>query len=137
MVKMSFTDNQVAFDYALYMIAASYLDKAVCKSKLNECRMFLQYNEQKLERQYSMEDICIKFMNGIVSVLPKELFAECVDVHLGRKLYNYRFITEICFVSELYTISFYGIYKGKKTKIRYKLIENNAGRRGTYDICYV
>lgn len=126
MVKMSFTDNQVAFDYALYMIAASYFDKAVCKSKLNESRMFLQYNEQKLERQYSMEDICIRFMNGIMPVLPKELFSQCVDVHLGRKLYNCRFITEVCFVSELYTISFYGTYKGKGTEIQYELIEKGS-----------
>ncbi len=48
MVKMNFTNSQTSFEYALYMIAASYFNKSVCLSEITEKNMLLQYKEQKL-----------------------------------------------------------------------------------------
>ena len=80
MVKMSFTNNQTAFEYALYMIAGSYFDKATCKSKLIERNMLLQYKEQKIDKQYQMEDMCIRFMNKLAHNLPRNYFKQNMEV---------------------------------------------------------
>ena len=47
MVKMNFTENQTAFEYAMYMMFGSYFDKAVHKNKILEKKMRVQYMEQK------------------------------------------------------------------------------------------
>ncbi len=36
MVKMNFTNSQTSFEYALYMIAASYFNKSDCLSEITE-----------------------------------------------------------------------------------------------------
>lgn len=115
MVKMSFTSNQVAFDYALYMIAASYFDKAICKSKLTEGNMLLQYKEQKLDKQYQMEDVCIRYMDRLMKELPREIFSQDVEVHLRRKAVGEP--TQILFVGDRYSVKFSGTYKGTKSEI--------------------
>ncbi|SDB03126.1 hypothetical protein [Eubacterium oxidoreducens] len=49
MEKMNFTNKQTAFEYAFYMIAASYFNKAICRSKMTEQNMLIQYKEQKVK----------------------------------------------------------------------------------------
>lgn len=118
MVKMNFTNNQTAFEYALYMIAASYFDKTVCLSKQTERRMLLQYKEQKINKQYQMEDVCIDFMVELVSILPVGYFNRSVDVKLNRIT---PYLTEIAFLDERMAITFRALYAGKKSKIIYQL----------------
>lgn len=118
MVKMNFTNNQTAFEYALYMIAASYFDKTVCLSKQTERRMLLQYKEQKINKQYQMEDVCIDFMEELVSILPVGYFNRTVEVKLNRIT---PCLTEIAFLDEHMAITFRALYAGKKSKIIYQL----------------
>jgi len=51
MVKMNFTNNQAAFEYAMYMMLGSYFRKASCKNKLMEKKalkkIFLKMNESR------------------------------------------------------------------------------------------
>lgn len=119
MVKINFTNNQTAFEYALYMIAASYFDKAVCKSKFIERKMLVQYKEQKLSSQYRMEDICIDFMEGFVKSVSSDFFHQDMDVYLAKKSINAPF--EIVFKNNRYCISFIAKYSGNKSKIDVKL----------------
>ncbi len=119
MVKMSFTNNQTAFEYALYMIAASYFDKAVCTSVFTEKSMLLQYKEQKLDKQYQMEDICIHFMDKVEEELPKKIFKQNMKVRLGKRE---GVPTKIIFENDKYILSFTGNYAGRKSKINYRII---------------
>jgi len=120
MVKMKFTDNQKAFEYVLYMIAASYFDKAVCRTKLTERNMLLQYKEQKLDNQYKMEETCIKYMEGLVKRLPKKFFSQTMNVRLRR--HSDADLTEILFENDACSVSFYGVYEGKRSRIYYKTL---------------
>lgn len=119
MVKMNFTNNQTAFEYVLYMIAASYFDKTVCTSKLTERNMLLQYKEQKLNKQYQMEDFCINFMEDLISKLSQEFFKQNMEVHLIRRATAER--TEIVFMNDNSIIAFRAIYAGRKSQIKYKI----------------
>ncbi|MCR4955929.1 MAG: hypothetical protein K6A30_04530 [Lachnospiraceae bacterium] len=115
MMKMNFTNDQIAFEYALYMIASSYFAKTKCISKLTEKKMLLQYKEQKLERQYQMEDICIGFMEDFSKKTPSQLFHRQMEVKLNRWSGG---LTEIIFYDNRYIVAFQGLYAGKKSKIR-------------------
>ena len=117
MVKINFTNNQTAFEYALYMIAGSYFDKAICKSQLIEHNMFIQYKEQRLDKQYQMEDICIHFMNDLVRRLPEKYFKQNMDVHLVRRKPGKPM--QILFMSDEHIINVQCIYAGNKSKIDY------------------
>ena len=119
MVKMKFTDNQTAFEYVLYMIAASYFNKTVCKTKLMEQNLLLQYKEQKPDNQYKMEETCIKYMDGLAKRLPKKFFSQNMDVRLRRHTGSE--LTEIFFENRRCSVSFYGVYAGKRSKIYYKI----------------
>ena len=122
MVKMNLTNNQTAFEYALYMIAASYFDKAVCMSYFTEKSMLLQYKEQKLDKQYQMEDVCIRFMDGVAEALPEKFFKQNMQVRLNKKEGA---PTEIRFENEDYTLCCIGNYAGKKSKIEYRVLDKN------------
>lgn len=119
MVKMSFTNNQTAFEYALYMIATSYFRSAVCKNKLLEQNMLLQYKEQKLEKQYQMEEICIRYMDRLIKSLPIATEEQDVQVQLKRNKNNK---TVLIIKGINYRLVFVGEYSGKSSKIRCKYI---------------
>lgn len=119
MIKMNFTNDQTAFDYALYMIAASYFDRTSCRSRITERNMLLQYKEQRLEKQYEMEDICIRFMDELTGELPKKLFQQQMEVYFRKNAA--RNMTEVLFVNKHLVIGFYGRYVGKKTHITYQV----------------
>lgn len=79
--KMNFTNNQTAFEYAIYMMVGSYFDKAVCTSNLQEKNMYLQYKEQKRESQYLMEDICLDYLEkNLINLVPSDFWNEKVGV---------------------------------------------------------
>lgn len=118
MVKMNFTNNQTAFEYALYMIAASYFDKAICQSRMMERNMLLQYKEQKQNTQYQMEEICIDFMEGLVRKLPPEFFNRTVEVKLNKTPSG---LTEVVFLDNESIIAFRAKYAGRRTKIDIKI----------------
>ncbi len=118
MVKMNFTNNQTAFEYALYMIAASYFDRTICISRVTERKMLLQYKEQKLNKQYQMEDICIEFMDDLAKKLPADFFNRTVEVKLNRMTSR---IIEIIIGDNQSFIVFRAIYAGKKSEIQYQI----------------
>lgn len=119
MEKMNFTNNQTAFEYALYMIAASYFDKAACETKYTEKSMLLQYKEQKIDKQYQMEEICIKFMDKLEKILPENVFRQEVQVQLRKSKGK---LTEILFRGKNNILSFRGIYAGKRSQIEYQIL---------------
>ena len=125
MVKMNFTDDQTAFEYALYMMAASYFKKTTCVSQLLERKMLLQFKEQKLNTQYQMEEICIEFMDNLAKTLPAGFFRQDMEVQLNKR--NAAGLTEIIFMNEKSAITFKGKYAGKKSQIEYQI----WGKRGT------
>lgn len=126
MVKMNFTDNQTAFEYVMYMMFGSYFDKAVCKNKWQEKKMFVQYLEQKEKKQIQMEDICIRFIERkLMSQLPKELWNQQVEVKIvPTKIKGLR---EIQFQGPEYTLRVCAIYKGKgNTTIHYEVRQKES-----------
>ena len=123
MMKMNLTNNQTAFTYALYMIASSYFDKAVCRNPLQERNMLLQYKEQKLSNQYDMEDLCIAYMDELQKKLPESFFKQNMTVHFRK---NGNRITELLFVNRQCILEIYGVYKGKKSVIDCRLWVKNC-----------
>jgi len=81
MVKMNFTNNQAAFEYAMYMMLGSYFRKASCKNKLMEKKLYVQYLEQKEKKQIELEDICLRFIHKeLLSHLPETFWERDVEV---------------------------------------------------------
>jgi hypothetical protein len=125
MVKMKFTDSQTAFEYVIYMIVGSYFKKTKCSNELLERKMRLQYCEQKLENQYSMEETCISYVEKtLLPVLPADFWNNemqvrlIVDRHSGR--------TEIRFICPKYIFRVRGIYKGRKSELTQELWNREA-----------
>lgn len=121
MVKMNFTNNQTAFEYAMYMMLSSYYNKAVCNNKLLEKKMYVQFLEQKERNQVQMEDICIRFIEKeLMPQLPKEFWNQEVEVRFGSA--NEDGVRDIQFYGPDYMLRVGGIYKGKHdTKIQYEV----------------
>lgn len=118
MEKMSFTNKQTAFEYALYMIAASYFDKTVSKSKLIEKSMLVQYKEQKNDKQFDMEEFCIAYMEKISQKIPESFFRQNMEAHIVKG----NAPTEITFKGERGTAVFTVTFGGKNPKINCKII---------------
>ena len=121
MEKMTFTSDQTAFEYSLYMIISSYFAKAVCKSPLQEKKLGVQYFEQKVNNQYKLEDICIERVErDLIPHLPEEFLDEEVEVYLVG--IPEKGITELQFWGKGYILRVYGRYAGRRdTSINYKL----------------
>ena len=119
--KMNTTNNQTAFEYALYMIAASYFDKAICKTKVMEQKMHLQYVEQKKEQQYQLEDMCISFLEEtLVPAMPQKLWQQRAEVYLIKDKSGA--CTEVRFATYDYMLRIFAEYAGKKSKISYEIL---------------
>jgi len=120
MMKMNLTDNQKALEYAAYMIIGSYFKKTKCISSVTEKKMRIQYVEQKLDNQYQMEDLCIRYAEKeLVRELPKnvwncEMKARLVICEDGR--------TEIQFISPKYVLVVVANYNGKKSQLSHTLL---------------
>lgn len=119
MVKMKFTDNQTAFDYATYMIVGSYFKKTTCTNSILEKRMRLQYCEQKLDNQYRMEEQCIRFVEQeLLPTLPSNLWNQEVKVRFVRSSDGR---TELRFEGPGHTLRVRGVYRGKQSELSAKL----------------
>ena len=114
MEKMKFTDNQAAFDYAIYMIASSYFAKTECSNKMLENKLLFQYKEQSTDRQIKMEEICISYMNQLKKKLPKQLFRQEMKIHFRKED---KVPSKIYFMNKDYIVCLQGIYMGKNSTI--------------------
>lgn len=121
MVKMNFTNNQKAFEYAMYMMLGSYFNKAFCKNTLLEKKMYVQYLEQKEKKQIELEDVCLRFIEKeLIPQLPKELWEHEVEVRFRpTKLQG---LQAVQFQCPDYILRVSGIYQGKyNTNIHYEI----------------
>lgn len=113
MTKMNYTEKQTAFEYAIYMIAASYFKKAKCSNIFREKSMRLQFLEQKLDSQYHMEETCIKYLeNRLLKELPEQLWTNEVLVKLVKHPVDA--VTEIRFICPSYILSLKGECRGRR-----------------------
>ena len=126
MVKMNFTDNQTAFEYAMYMMLGSCYSKAVCKNKLMEKKMYVQFLEQKERNQIQMEDICIEYIeNELKPQLPKEFWNQQVEVRFAST--NRDGVRDIQFHGPEYVHRVAGVYRGKRnTHIQHEVWKKEA-----------
>ena len=130
MVKMNFTDNQTAFEYAIYMIVGSYFKKTSCISPLQERSMRLQYCEQKLENQYRMEDVCIRYVEQeLLSKLPESFWNREMQVHFVKECSEG--ISEIRFTSDNCILRIRGFYQGKHTELFHSVLVKNRKDKKT------
>ena len=119
MVKMNFTNNQTAFAYAIYMMVGSYFKKAACTSSILENNMRLQYVEQRLDNQYRMEDMCIRYAeHQLLSSTPANLWEEEVKVKVVKRSEDEM---ELRFMGSHYILVVTGTYRGKQSRIFHKL----------------
>jgi len=88
--------------------------------------MFQYDHEQVLpdNKQYLMEDICIRYMNSLVKRLPKNFFKQKMAVHIKR--HGETAPSEIYFVGKNNILRFCGVFAGKKSKIDCQLFEKNT-----------
>ena len=71
------TNNQNAFNYAVYMMLGSYFKQMEAVSECYVQKLYLYYVENKRERQYSFEDIAIRFVERVLQKqLPEEIWQE-------------------------------------------------------------
>ena len=130
MEKMNFTDNQTAFEYAIYMIVGSYFKKASCASSLQERSMRLQYCEQKQESQYRMEDVCISYVEQeLLPKLPETFWNREMQVHFVRGCGGG--ISEIRFSSDNWILRIRGVYNGKHTELFHTVLVKNRKCKNT------
>ena len=118
-------NDQKAFEYALYMIASSYFDKAVCTTQLTERNLLLHYKEENTRKQFEMEDFCIRFMNKLERRLGTGFFENNVFVKLVRKNENSPVL--IVFSNEGMSLKLSVPYTEKKRLIRYRAGHAGAG----------
>lgn len=121
MVKINFTDNQTAFEYAMYMMLGSYFNKETCKNYLLEKKMHTRYLEQKERSQIEMEKLCIQFVEKeLFSSLPKDIWEQDVEVKFAPTKWNG--VHDIQFRSSNYILRIMSVYRGSKnTLIRYEI----------------
>lgn len=120
MEKMSFTDKNVAFDYAIYMIVGSCFDKTSCSNSLLEKKMRLQYLEQKPDAQYRMEDICISFAENVLAeALPKEFWKREAKVSFRKNPGDDS--STVQFACGEYVLAVGRTGKGRRPAVQYKL----------------
>lgn len=115
------TNNQNAFNYAVYMMLGSYFKQMEAVSESYVQKLYLYYVENKRERQYSFEDIAIRFVERVLQKqLPEEIWQERVLVSFfARDGRNY-----VAFQGARYTLVVQNDYRGAHTKLQYQLYED-------------
>ena len=115
------TNNQNAFNYAVYMMLGSYFKQMEAVSECYVQKLYLYYVENKRERQYSFEDIAIRFVERVLQKqLPEEIWQERVLVSFfARDGRNY-----VAFQGARYTLVVQNDYRGARTKLQYQLYED-------------
>ena len=129
MMKMNLTNDQAALEYALYMIVGSCFKKTICeRSKFQERKLFLHYQEQKREIQYVLEDQCIRYTEEVLMpMLPESVGEMEAEVHF-RKMKDGR--TCICFRNSALVIAVTAEYRGRKKPAFASCLKMTAGRAG-------
>lgn len=112
------TKYQKAFNYAMYMMLGSYFRRATVTSHCALKTMYLYYAELGNEKQYAMEDIVIKFTENILrKELPEDIWEGEVKIFFRQEEQN----TYVAFVGDKYTLVVENHYKGKTTKLKYRV----------------
>lgn len=115
-------NNQLAFDYAAYMIIGSYFTKATCKTPNQEKRLFIRYNDLKADKQVDLENLCTRYVdNELYDLLPKYFWNQEVTVRLIGSIGKNN--TTIIFEGEEDSLYIEGLYDGftKKVEFKYEL----------------
>ncbi len=121
MEKEKSNDSQSAFEYAIYVIVGSYFEKTSCISPLLEKTLKIKFLDQKQDKQASLEENCIGFVEKkLLKVLPADLWKGVAEVKLGVKNEEQR--PEVRFTTDKYMLRVFGVYKGKGTELDYKLL---------------
>ena len=118
------TNNQKAFNYAVYMMLGSYFKQMEAVSECYVQKLYLYYVENKREHQYSFEDIAIRFVEREAAPydeqLPEEIWQERVLVSFfARDGRNY-----VAFQGARYTLVVQNDYREARTKLQYQLYED-------------
>ena len=113
-----FTENQNAFNYAVYMMIGSYFREMEAISECYIQKLYLYYVENKRERQYDLEDLAIDYAEDVLmKQLPAELWKERVTVSFTKNGdRNY-----VIFEGARYTLVVENSYRGGRTKLSYKV----------------
>lgn len=120
------TKCQKAFNYAMYMMLGSYFRGATVTSQCFLKTMYLYYAEMGNEKQYAMEDIVIKFTEKILQKeLPEDIWEGEVEIVFRQDKQN----TYVAFVGDKYTLIVENNYKGKKTKLKYRVWRSVASKK--------
>lgn len=80
MIRPNFKDEQMAFEYAIYMIVGSYFKKATAKNKIQETDRRVMYGEERNDEQYRMEKACMDFVKEKLSKVPSAFWQEEMKV---------------------------------------------------------
>ena len=82
-----YDNEQYAADFAMYMMASSYFNKAkLVSGKLFERKLAMQFRERRLERQYELEEMCIQFVEEILmNKLPGDIWDNEINVKLFKE----------------------------------------------------
>lgn len=112
---------QMAFEYALYMMASSYFEeKPICRSGWMEGKLYFHYQMTKEKEQYQLEDACIRYLEQeLWNSVPKELWqASGVEAKLTRRCgANY---TELLFRNQDIALQLLGRYDASAHKAEFK-----------------
>ncbi|HAQ52562.1 MAG TPA: hypothetical protein DCR12_07360 [Lachnospiraceae bacterium] len=119
--KPNFKDNQKGFEFALYMMASDYFASAKCHSKAVESKLSICYHEEPQKLQYEQEDLVLSYMDRLVRILPKEVFAENVIVLMRKQYCSNR--TQITFKGEHFTLHL--LCDNKTKQIAHKLTQHS------------
>lgn len=120
--KPNFKDNQKGFEFALYMMASDYFTSTKCHSKSVESKLSICYHEESQKLQYEQEDLVLSYMDRLVRILPKEVFAENVIVLMRKQFCSNR--TQITFKGEQFTLHM--LCDNKTRQIAHKLVQHNT-----------
>ncbi|MGN0438648.1 MAG: hypothetical protein ACI4F4_09010 [Lachnospiraceae bacterium] len=81
--------------------------------------MRLQYVEQRLDNQYRMEDMCIRYAeHQLLTSTPANLWEEEVKVKVVKRSENEM---ELRFIGSNYILVVTGTYRGKQSRLFHKL----------------
>ncbi|MBR1757407.1 MAG: hypothetical protein IJ744_01595 [Lachnospiraceae bacterium] len=122
-------NNQLAFDYALFMIAGSYFEKAVCPHSLWERKLSQAYKGAKTDTQVRMEALCIRYAEvELLPTLPPEIWKQEVSVRLIPTTDGKR--TVVQFVGENFILRLQALYRGGKSRVFHELWERISEGEG-------
>ncbi len=111
------TDDQMALEYAIYMIAGSYFAGTTCTNTPWERKLRAAYWGMKPENQYRIEELCELYMEkNLADRLPENFRTEHVRVRMipCRRLSQ----TELRFEGRDFILRMRGEYRGRKSRIR-------------------